>query len=152
MSTTNSQSHCKLKLGDQVILHFRLDCNGEEIANTFAGQPETLRIGQADIDPRLEALLVGLQVGDKRTFELEAGAAFGNYDASMVHNLPRGDFADDMDLTAGHEVEFTLPNRQTLHGIIRGISEDLVTVDFNHPLAGLPVVLEVEILAIHTDQ
>lgn len=148
MSTTNSQGSDKLKLGDQVVLHYRLDCNGEEIVDTFAGQPETLRIGQADIDPRLEALLVGLQVGDKRTFELEAGAAFGNYDAGMVHILPRGEFADDMALIVGHEVEFTLPNRQTLHGIIRNVSEDLVTVDFNHPLAGLPVILEVEILDV----
>lgn len=151
MSTTNSQGSDKLKLGDQVVLHYRLDCNGEEIVDTFAGQPETLRIGQADIDPRLEALLVGLQVGDKRTFELEAGAAFGNYDAGMVHTLPRGEFADDMALIVGHEVEFTLPNRQTLHGIIRNVSEDLVTVDFNHPLAGLPVILEVEILDVASE-
>ena len=139
-----------LRLGDQVTLHYRLTCNGEEIINTFAAQPETFRFGQGDIDIRLEALLAGLHVGDRRSYDLPAGAAFGDHEANMVHDLPRSDFAADMVLIPGHEVEFTLPNGQSLHGIVRRISADTVEVDFNHPLAGLPVVFEVEILAIAT--
>ncbi len=152
MTTKHDPAPCKLKLGDRATLHYRLRCNGEEIVNTFAGQPETLHIGQADIDPRLEVLLIGLQAGDVRTFELEAGAAFGSYEADRVHELPRSDFAQDMALIPGHEAEFTLPNKQVLHGIIRRVEDDRVTVDFNHPLAGLPVILEVKILAIQPDQ
>ena len=140
-----------LKIGDRVTLHYRLACNGENIVNTFAAQPETFRIGQGDIDPRLEVLLTGLQVDDHRTYELDPGAAFGNHDAGMVHDLPRADFTADMVLAPGHDVEFTLPNGQTLNGVIRHIDADNVRVDFNHPLAGLPVVFEVKILAIQPD-
>ena len=140
-----------LKIGDRVTLHYRLTCNGENIVNTFAAQPETFRIGQGDIDPRLEVLLTGLQVDDHRTYELDPGAAFGNHDAGMVHDLPRADFTADMVLAPGHDVEFTLPNGQTLNGVIRHIDADNVRVDFNHPLAGLPVVFEVKILAIQPD-
>ena len=143
-----------LKIGDRVTLHYRLTCNGENIVNTFAAQPETFRIGQGDIDPRLEVLLTGLQVDDHRTYELDPGAAFGNHDAGMVHDLPRADFAalEAADtLAPGHDVEFTLPNGQTLNGIIRSIDAETVRVDFNHPLAGLPVVFEVKILAIQSD-
>ena len=140
-----------LKIGDRVTLHYRLACNGENIVNTFAAQPETFRIGQGDIDPRLEVLLTGLQADDHRTYELDPGAAFGNHDAGMVHDLPRADFTADMVLAPGHDVEFTLPNGQTLNGVIRHIDADNVRVDFNHPLAGLPVVFEVKILAIQPD-
>jgi len=140
-----------LRLGDQVTLHYRLACNGEEIVNTFAAAAETFRLGQGEIDPRLEVLLIGLQAGDHRTFELDPGAAFGSHEAGMVHDLPRSDFAADMPLIPGHEVEFTLPNGQTLHGIIRSVMADSVQVDFNHPLAGLPVLFEVKILAIQPD-
>jgi FKBP-type peptidyl-prolyl cis-trans isomerase SlpA len=142
-----------IKIGDQVTLHYRLVCNGEEIAHTFPAEPETFCIGQGDIDPRLEALLLGLQEGDHPTFDLEAGAAFGGHDANLVHKLPRSEFAADAPLIPGHEAEFTLPNGQILHGIIRGIAENETTesdieIDFNHPLAGLPVQFEVKILAI----
>ncbi len=140
-----------LKIGGLVTLHYRLACQGEEIVNTFAAQAETFRIGQGDIDPRLESLLIGLHAGDRRTFHLEAGAAFGNHDAGMLHDLPRADFTADMVLAPGHDVEFTLPNGQTLNGIIRSLDADSVRVDFNHPLAGLPVEFEVMILAIQSD-
>lgn len=141
----------KLGIGDLVKLHYRLNCNSEEIANTFAVEPETFRLGQGEIDPRLEALLIGLQTGDHRTYELDPGAAFGSHEASMIHTLPRSDFAAGIDLIPGHDIEFTLPNGQTLHGIVRGVTAEAVEVDFNHPLAGLPVVFEVKILAIGTD-
>lgn len=140
-----------LRIGDRVTLHYRLSCNGEDIVNTFADQPETFRIGGGDIDPRLEALLTGLRVGDQRTYELEPGAAFGSHEPQRVHNMPREEFAADLVLEPGHEVEFTLPNGQTLHGIIRALDGASVKVDFNHPLAGLPVVFEARILAIETD-
>lgn len=137
-----------LRLGDQVTLHYRLACNGEDVVNTFSGQAETYRIGQGEIDPRLEVLLTGLQAGEHRTFDLAPGAAFGSHDASLLHDLPRSEFAADMKLAPGHDVEFSLPNGQILHGVIRSISTDSVQVDFNHPLAGLPVQFEVKILAI----
>ena len=140
-----------LKIGDQVALHYRLTCNDEEIVNTFAGDPETFRIGGSDIDPRLEMLLIGLQTGDHRTFELEPGAAFGSHDTDMLHELPLSDFAASQTLVAGNDVEFTLPNGQTLNGIIRSVGSDSAQVDFNHPLAGLPVVFEVKILGIEPD-
>ena len=137
-----------LSIGDHVTLQYRLTCHGEEIVNTFAEQPETFYIGGGDIDPRLESLLTGLQVGDHRTFELEPGAAFGNHQPGMVHDLPRADFTAGQALVPGHDVAFTLPNGQTLHGIIRNIDDAMVRVDFNHPLAGLAVEFEVKILAV----
>jgi FKBP-type peptidyl-prolyl cis-trans isomerase SlpA len=140
-----------LSIGDQVTLHYRLTCNGEVIVNTFADQPETFYIGGGDIDPRLESLLTGLQVGDHRTFELEPGAAFGSHQPGMVHDLPRADFTAGQALVPGHDVAFTLPNGQTLHGIIRSIDDAMVRVDFNHPLAGLAVEFEVKILAVDSN-
>jgi FKBP-type peptidyl-prolyl cis-trans isomerase SlpA len=141
----------KLRIGDLVTLHYRLTCKGEEIVSTFADQPETFRIGGGDIDPRLEVLLTGLRVGEQRTYELEPGAAFGNHEPQRVHSMPRDEFAADLMLAPGHEVEFTLPNGQTLRGIIRALDDTSVQVDFNHPLAGLPVEFEARILAIETD-
>lgn len=140
-----------IKIGNRVTLHYRLTCQDEEIVNTFSAEPETFLIGGSDIDPRLEALLCGLQSGDHRSFELPPGAAFGDHNSDMVHELPREDFAEGLALIPGHDVEFTLPNGQSLHGIIRGADNLHVRVDFNHPLAGLPVVFEVKILDIQPD-
>ena len=43
---------------------------------------------------------------------------------------------------------FDLPNGQSMHGILRAIDAETVTVDFNHPLAGLAVEFEVKIISV----
>ncbi len=137
-----------LRLGDQVTLHYRLSCQSEILVDTFTEGPETFTLGHGEIDPRLETLLLGLRAGDHRLFDLAPGEAFGSHDPAMIHSLPRGDFPDDMELAVNSSVDFTLPNGQTLTGAVLEIDPDTVRVDFNHPLAGLPVNFEVQILAI----
>lgn len=137
-----------LRPGDTVTLHYRIACLGQEIVDTFPGQPETFQVGRGDIDARLEQRLVGLGEGERRLFELHAREAFGERDEDLVQTLPRSDFPSGMELPSGHQVEFELPNGDTLSGTLLDVGADTVRVDFNHPLAGLPIEFEVHILAI----
>lgn len=136
------------RLGNSITLHYRLSCAGQEIVNTFSDQPDTLTLGQSEIDPRIETLILGLVPGQHATFHLEPWQAFGQRDESLVHTLPRTDFPNDAALEKDHSVEFPLPNGETLIGTIRHLDDSTVQVDFNHPLAGLPVDFEVELLSI----
>lgn len=135
--------------GSRVTLHYRLACRGEEIVDTFADdEPETFNLGRGEIDARLEILLLGLAPGDHRTWHLDAGEAFGFPDPALVHDLPRADFPPETELAVGRQMAFDLPNGQSMNGVLRVIGADTVTVDFNHPLAGLPVDFEADILAV----
>ena len=138
-----------IRPGSRVTLHYRLVCREQVIADTFADdQPETFILGGGDIDGRLELLLLGLVPGDERTWELEASEAFGHHDAALIHDLPRADFPPETKLAAGVQMAFDLPSGQSMNGILRTLGPDTVTVDFNHPLAGLPVTFAVRILAV----
>jgi FKBP-type peptidyl-prolyl cis-trans isomerase SlpA len=137
-----------IRLGDRVRCHYRLTCAGEEVASTFCGEAEGFTLGHGEIDPRLESLLLDLKVGDIRQFDLEPWQAFGARDAALVQSLPRDEFPAESRLEPGLSVEFDLPNGEQLIGHIESVSDDSVTVDFNHPLAGLPVRFECEIVAI----
>ena len=139
-----------LRPGSVVTLHYRLTCGGQEVVNTFDEGPETFTLGVGDLDARLETLLLGLEVGDHLTYELGPGEAFGSYDPELIHTLPREDFPADMELAVSSGVEFTLPNGQSLTGSVLELDTDQVRVDFNHPLAGLPVTFEVKILALES--
>ena len=134
--------------GDRITLHYRIASYGQEIANTFPAAPETFRVGDGEIDARLEQTLVGLAEGERHLFELMPWQAFGERDEALVQTLPRSDFPADMELLPEHQVDFELPNGHSLTGTIRKIGADTVQIDFNHPLAGLPIEFEVAILAI----
>ncbi|HNQ05079.1 MAG TPA: FKBP-type peptidyl-prolyl cis-trans isomerase [Thiobacillaceae bacterium] len=137
-----------LRPGDRVTLHYRLTCADTEVVNTFPHAPETFTLGTGELEARLELLLLGLEAGQHRVFELAPGEAFGHRDEQLVHTLPRGDFPADMELAPGYGVRFDLPNGQSMMGTVRALTDTDVTMDFNHFLAGLPVTLEVRILAI----
>ncbi len=136
-----------LRLGDRATLHYRLSCRQEILVDTFAEGPETFTLGHGDIDPHLETLLLGLRAGDHRIFDLAPGEAFGDREPAMIHTLPREDFPAELELSIDGGVDFSLPNGQTLTGLVLDIGEATVRIDFNHPLAGLPIVFEVNILA-----
>jgi FKBP-type peptidyl-prolyl cis-trans isomerase SlpA len=136
-----------LRPGSVVTLHYRLECAGQELVNTFDSGPETFTLGTGELEARLETLLLGLNAGDHMTYELGPGEAFGPHDPAMIHDLPRGDFPAEMELRVNGGVDFTLPNGQILTGSVREIGSDSVRIDFNHLLAGLPVIFEVKILA-----
>jgi FKBP-type peptidyl-prolyl cis-trans isomerase SlpA len=135
-------------MGDKVTLHYRLACGGKEVVSTFSGAPETFTLGSGEIDPRIEVLLLGLKTDAHTTVALAPGQAFGDRDEGLVQRLARDEFDPALDLQVGHIVDFSLPNGQTLHGTILNVNDTEVQVDFNHPLAGLPVEFEVRILAI----
>lgn len=133
--------------GDRVTLHYRIASLGQEIADTFPYAPETFRVGAGEIDARLEQLLLGLHEGERHVFELHPWQAFGERDETLVQTLPRSDFPPGADLPTEHQVDFELPNGETLTGQILAADAESVKIDFNHPLAGLPIEFEVHILA-----
>lgn len=137
-----------VKPGDTLTLHFALSAlNGSELDNTFGGEPVTLQLGGGELDDNLEKCLIGLEPGKRYEFTLEAEQAFGHGDPALIQTIPKAAFGDQTP-APGSLMEFTQPDGETLAGIIRGIGDDQVTVDFNHPLSDCVVRFEVEILAI----
>jgi FKBP-type peptidyl-prolyl cis-trans isomerase SlpA len=76
--------------------------------------------------------------------------AFGYPSPAAIHDVPRGDFPPEMDLKAGLIVSFVTPGGDELPGTVKEVTEDTVTVDFNHPLAGHEITYSVEILDVGT--
>ncbi|NTV95184.1 MAG: peptidylprolyl isomerase [Thiobacillus sp.] len=137
-----------VKPGDRITLHYRIASYGQEIVDTFPDAPETFRVGDGDIDARLEQALVGLVEGERKLFELMPWQAFGERDEGLVQTLTRSDFPTDAELLPDLQVDFELPNGQVLTGTILAVEADSVRIDFNHPLAGLPIEFDVQILTI----
>ncbi len=144
----DGQAQRGARLGDKITLHYRLTCGEAEVVNTFGEAPETFTLGSGEIEPRLEVCLLGLKRGAHVTFALDPAQAFGEREEALVQRLARAAFDPSLPLQVGHTVDFSLPNGQTLHGTILRLDETEVVVDFNHPLAGLPIAFEVQILAI----
>lgn len=110
-----------------------------------SGKPSWLVLGDGSFSQAFESNLIGKKVGDILTFELEAKDAFGESNPESIHFMDITQFPQDLKLEKGAIIGFEQPNGGQLPGIIREVQGASVKVDFNHPLAGKPVIFEIEI-------
>lgn len=145
-----------IEAGSFLTLHYRLaGPDGANLINTFGGKPATLSLGAGQLSPALEQHLLGLPEGTHTTFELPAGAAFGERNADLVQWVARkllNELGDaDEAYKVGDVVQFPTPDGagQYAGSVVhtKGTG-DAVQFDFNHPLAGQPVSFEVQVIGV----
>ncbi len=147
----------KVDTGSFLTLHYRLAGPAGDIINTFSGKPATLSLGTGELSPAVEQCLLGLAEGTRATFELPAGAAFGERKEDMQQWVARklltrlGDPLETY--RVGDVVQFPTPDGQSQYaGAVVQVGNqegsDAVLFDFNHPLAGQPVTFEVHLIGV----
>ncbi|WGG51602.1 peptidylprolyl isomerase [Rugamonas sp. DEMB1] len=134
-------------------LHYRLATpDGVDIITTFGGNPATLMLGQGQLAPVLEELLIGMPEGTQRTFELAAGQGFGERNPDMVRHVTRATLDEnstpDADYKIGDLVDFAAPGGGRFAGVLLELGEEAVLFDFNHPLAGKALRFEVNLISV----
>ncbi len=135
--------------GTEVTLHFAIKLeDGSVVDSNFESKPATFTVGDKNLLQGFENVLFGLSAGAKNSFTLEPEQGFGQHNPSNVQELPRDTFAGDLELEEGLMLSFADANEKELPGLVVGYTEDIVTVDFNHPLAGRNLVFDVEILDV----
>lgn len=135
-------------------LHYRLAGPAGDVINTFGGPPATLSLGTGQLSPAVEHCLLGMAEGERHTYTLPAGAAFGQRNPDMQQWLARQVLAGMGDPQAqyhvGDVVQFPTPDGQgRFAGVVLQVRGDgAVRFDFNHPLADQPVTFEVHLLGV----
>lgn len=135
--------------GTQVTLHFTLKLDdGSVVDSTRESSPATFTVGDGNLLESFERLLFGMTAGDENSFNIDPEQGFGQRNPNNIQEIPRSAFAPDMELSEGLVVSFADAANQEVPGVIQEFNDDLVTVDFNHPLAGRNLIFDVEIIAV----
>ena len=132
-----------------VTLHYalRLD-DGSEAVSTFDLSPATLQMGGGQIADTLERCLLGLTTGDKREFSLPPAEAFGEHNPRLVEWIARAALPAGVELKENSLIEFNAPTGEGFAGFCRQLNDTQALFDFNHPLAGKPVVFAVHVIGV----
>lgn len=147
--TPNEQT--RITEGAKVDLHFEVSLeNGTVIDSTFdRGEPVSLVVGDGNLLPGFEKVLINLQAGDTRTASLSPEEAFGQWNPDNVQTFSHAQFAATGNLPeVGTMMEFEDKGKTTLVGVVREVTNNDIKVDFNHPLAGQNVLFKVQIFKV----
>jgi FKBP-type peptidyl-prolyl cis-trans isomerase SlpA len=142
-------SATEITAASTITLHFALKLpDGAIVDSNFDKAPATFTFGDGNLLPSFERKLLGLHKGDKAQFTVLPEEAFGQPNPNNVQSFKRAAFAADMDLHEGLVISFADASKAELPGVVKQIGADEVTVDFNHPLAGLTLIFDVAIVDV----
>lgn len=125
---------------------------GSTFISTFDGRPATLQLGSGQWSPGMETPLLGHPEGDCFSYTLEPEAAYGDRNPDLIQRVSRSMLVEhagpDATFEPGDMVEFTAPNGGRYSGVLKEFGEESVLFDFNHPLAGLTLRVDVDLLGV----
>jgi FKBP-type peptidyl-prolyl cis-trans isomerase SlpA len=151
-----------------ITLHYRIALGkldqGEILVSTFESKPATLQLGVGQLAEGLEQCLLGLAQGDHQVFDIPPEKAYGERNAALIQRVSsnllnqfaKPDTHLDVvgqgsvlnEFNVGDFVQFPAPNGGQYAGTVLSIEPDVVVFDFNHPLAGKPLVFEAKIIGV----
>ncbi len=121
---------------------------GNEVLDSNKGQaPLEFIMGKQQLIPGLEKRLAELNSGESATIEVPASEAYGEVNPDAVDDVPKEQFAG-IDLEPGLPLFGQGENGETIQVVVKEIKDDVVTIDYNHPLAGKDLVFAVNILGV----
>lgn len=119
------------------------DDNGKVLDKTEKGNPFSYLHGAGQIIPGLEKEMEGKNINDHFSVHVNANDAYGSYDNSLVMKLDRSYFGSEH-LEKGLQLQ--IQSQDGIHIVtVVDFTDNEVTIDANHPLAGINLNFDIEI-------
>lgn len=132
-----------------VSMHYTLkDDEGSVIDSSDGQEPLTYLHGAGNIIPGLEKALVGQTVGAQLNVRVEPADAYGEPSPELVQKVDIQMFEGVDDLEPGMVFEVQGGDQQPQRILVRAVEGEEVTIDGNHPLAGVALNFSVEVLTV----
>jgi len=141
----------KVENGNSLKVHYIGTLNdGTEFDNSYnRGEPIEFQVGSGQLIKGFDEGVLGMSQGEKKTINIPAAEAYGEYDENANQMIGRQNFPEDFEFVVGGQVtgqnEMGMPIRAT----IKEVSPEGITLDFNHPLAGQELNFELEVVEIN---
>ena len=121
--------------------------DGQVIDSSRGREPLPYLHGVGQIVPGLEKAMAGRVAGDTFQVVVPAAEGYGESNPEMMQAVPRAAFPQDVDVLPGMQFEANGP-MGPITVVVKSVDADTVTIDANHPLAGMPLHFDIEIVEV----
>ena len=138
-----------IKDNSAVSFHYSLaDDEGQQLDSSAGKEPLAYLHGAGNIIPGLENALTGKAVGDSMTVAVSAAEGYGEVQQELIQDVPRTSFQGVEQIEVGMQFEAQTGQGGTVPVTVTAVTDETVTVDGNHPLAGKSLNFDVTIEAV----
>lgn len=121
--------------------------DGTEFDSSRDREPLEFVVGSESVITGFENAVVGRKKGDTVHVVIPAGEAYGEYLDELVMEIPRNQLPDHITPEEGLTLQITTDDGDMDVTIIE-LTDDTITLDANHPLAGEDLTFDIEIVTV----
>jgi FKBP-type peptidyl-prolyl cis-trans isomerase 2 len=137
------------KSGDTVKVHYTGKLgDGTVFDSSREGDPLEFTLGQNQVIPGFEQAVVGMEPGQSKTAELPSGEAYGPRYDEMVIEVEKKQIPEQIDPQVGQRLQIRQADGRAIGVTVTEVTEEKVTLDGNHPLAGQNLTFDIELVDI----
>lgn len=138
-----------VKNGDTVRVHYhgRLT-SGVTFDSSEGRDPLEFKVGAGMVIKGFDNGVLEMQKGEKRTLEIPVDQAYGPKNDELIMDFPKANMPPDLNPEVGMELQMSNAQGQVFPVKVAAVSNEFITLDANHPLAGEALVFDIEIVEI----
>ena len=139
----------KAELGDKVKVHYvgKLS-NGEVFDQSNQEEPVSFEIGKGELIQGFEQAIIGMEAGETKTEQVPYDFAYGERRDDLVLELEKSKIPEHLNPQVGDQLEIKQDEGNNIPVVVKEITEESLTIDANHPLAGKDLTFELELVEI----
>jgi peptidylprolyl isomerase len=136
--------------GDTVQVHYTGTLSdGSVFDSSRDSAPIGFTLGTGQVIPGFDSAVIGMEIGDEKTFTIPSAEAYGEHDPRMVQDVPRTEMPADMDVFLGMNLTASGADGREISLTVTELTDTTIRLDANHPLAGQDLTFAIELIGIN---
>lgn len=137
----------KVEDGCKVQVHYTGKLNDGTVFDSSKDRdPLEFTVGQGQVIPGFEQAVVGMETGDSKQVTISCQDAYGERRQDMILEVPKEKIPEEIPQNVGQQLMLRHPEGQEFPAFIVEVSDETITLDANHPLAGEDLNFEIELI------
>jgi peptidylprolyl isomerase len=123
--------------------------DGQVFDSNKGDSPLELEVGKGDVIKGFEEGLLGMARNETKTFTVEPENGYGVRDERLLRDFQRSELPDNFNPDKGQIISLQTAEGEKIPATVENTDDEKITIDLNHPLAGIPLTFEVEVHEIN---
>jgi FKBP-type peptidyl-prolyl cis-trans isomerase 2 len=134
--------------GKTVKVHYTLTVDGQVVDSSNGSAPLQFKAGEHKVIPGFEKAVMGMKVGEKKSFQVSPEEAYGPENPKAFQDIPKKQLPPNITPKKGMTLSTQSKDGQRINVRVHEVKKDVVVMNFNHPLAGKTLHFDIEVVEI----
>lgn len=145
----SSKEELVVKPGDSIKVEYTGTLeDGTKFDSSVGRDPLEFIAGTGQTIPGFDRAVIGMKLGEEKDIKIQPQDAYGEINLEGIQDIPRDQIGSDRDVEVGMLISLSSGDGQEVPARITRVTDELITVDLNHQLAGQVLNFKIKILEI----